>query len=54
MGAAAPDHGDGILLIGALLFGVGLLAAFPLVLCVSTAAYRQLFDDTDNTGFLAE
>ena len=42
-----------ILLIGALLFGVGLLAAFPLVLCVSTAAYRQLFDDTDNTAFLA-
>ena len=41
-----------ILLIGTLLCGVGLLAAFPLTLCVSTAAYRQLFDDTDNTGFL--
>ena len=43
-----------ILLIGVVLCGVGLLAAFPVTLCVSTAAYRQLFDDTDNTGFLAE
>ena len=43
-----------IVIIGAVLCGVGLLTAFPLTLCVSTAAYRQLFDDTDNTGFLAE
>ncbi len=42
-----------ILLTGALLCGVGLLAAFPVMLCVSTAAFRQLFGDTDNTGFLA-
>ena len=43
-----------IIIIGAVLCGVGLLAAFPVTLCVSTAAYRQLFDDTDNNGFLAE
>lgn len=41
-----------ILLIGALLCGVGLLAAAPLVLCVATAAYRQLFGREDRTGLL--
>ena len=41
-----------ILLLGAVLCGVGPLAAFPVTLFVSTAAYRQLFGDTDNTAFL--
>ena len=41
-----------ILLLGAVLCGVGPLAAFPVTLCVSTTAYRQLFGDTDNTAFL--
>ena len=44
--------GKAILLLGAVLCGVGPLAAFPVTLCVSTAAYRQLFGDTDNTAFL--
>lgn len=42
-----------ILLVGALLCGVGLLAAAPLVLCVATAAYRQLFGSNDHTGLLS-
>ena len=42
-----------ILLTGALLCGVGLLAAAPLSLCVATAAYRQLFGAEDRTGLLA-
>jgi hypothetical protein len=42
-----------ILLAGALLCGVGLLAAAPLSLCVATAAYRQLFGAEDRTGLLA-
>ncbi|TVS05462.1 MAG: hypothetical protein EA413_06815 [Cyanobium sp. PLM2.Bin73] len=41
-----------IVLIGALLCGVGLLAAAPLSLCVATAAYRQLFGTDDRTGLL--
>jgi hypothetical protein len=41
-----------ILLAGALLCGVGLLAAAPLSLCVATAAYRQLFGAEDRTGLL--
>jgi hypothetical protein len=41
-----------ILLAGALLCGVGLLAAAPLSLCVATAAYRQLFGSEDRTGLL--
>lgn len=43
-----------ILLIGALLCGVGLLAAAPLALCISTAAYRQLFGAHDRTGLLSD
>ena len=43
-----------ILGIGLLLNGVGLLAASPLVICISTAAYRQLFGIADQTGFLSE
>lgn len=42
-----------ILLAGALLCGVGLLAAAPLSLCVTTAAYRQLFGSEDRTGLLS-
>ena len=42
-----------ILLIGLLLCGVGLLAASPVVFCVSTAAYRQLFGNEDTTGFVS-
>ena len=41
-----------ILLAGALLCGVGLLAAAPLSLCVATAAYRQLFGSEDRTGLV--
>ncbi|MFN6345870.1 MAG: hypothetical protein ACK4V5_15075 [Cyanobium sp.] len=41
-----------IVLAGALLCGVGLLAAAPLSLCVATAAYRQLFGSEDRTGLL--
>ena len=41
-----------ILLAGALLCGVGLLAAAPVSLCVATAAYRQLFGCEDSTGLL--
>ncbi|MCP9888029.1 hypothetical protein KBY96_08830 [Cyanobium sp. ATX 6A2] len=41
-----------IVLIGALLCGVGLLAAAPLSLCVATAAYRQLFGTEDRTGLV--
>ncbi|MEO1003148.1 MAG: hypothetical protein AAFX65_08570 [Cyanobacteria bacterium J06638_7] len=39
-----------IILVGLLLCGVGLVAAFPLALCISTAAYRQLFGSDDQTG----
>lgn len=42
-----------IVLAGALLCGVGLLAAAPLSLCVATAAYRQLFGGEDRTGLLS-
>lgn len=41
-----------ILLIGLLLCGLGLLAAAPVALCVTTAAYRQLFGPEDRTGLL--
>jgi uncharacterized membrane protein len=43
-----------ILGIGLLLNGVGLLVASPLLICISTAAYRQLFGTADQTGFLSE
>ena len=42
-----------ILVIGFLLCGIGLLAASPVVICISTAAYRQLFGTDDTTGFLS-
>jgi hypothetical protein len=40
-------------LAGALLCGVGVLAAAPVSVCVATAAYRQLFGSDDRTGLLA-
>ena len=42
-----------ILLVGLILCCVGLLAAFPVVICISTAAYRQIFGSEDSTGFLS-
>ena len=41
-----------ILLIGVLLMVLGLLAAVPLVFCITGAAYRQLFGSDDRAGFL--
>ena len=41
-----------ILTVGFILLGVGLLVASPLVICISLAAYRQLFGTEDQTGFL--
>ena len=41
-----------ILFVGLVLIGVGLLVASPLVICISLAAYRQLFGTDDQTGFL--
>jgi uncharacterized membrane protein len=42
-----------LLFVGVLLCFVGLLAAAPLVACVSTAAYRQLFGSEDPAGLLS-
>jgi hypothetical protein len=43
-----------LLLAGAVLgIGIGLLIAWPVVLCIQTAAYRQLFGPVDQTGFSA-
>jgi uncharacterized membrane protein len=42
-----------ILVIGTLLCGVGLLVAAPVVACITTAAYRQLFGCEDQTGLLS-
>ena len=41
-----------ILLIGVLLMVLGLLAAVPLVFCITGAAYRQLFGSDDRAAFL--
>ena len=41
-----------ILTVGIILNGVGLLVASPVVICISLAAYRQLFGTDDQTGFL--
>jgi hypothetical protein len=43
-----------ILLVGLLACFVGLLVAVPLILCTSTAAYRQVFGTEDLTGLLVE
>ena len=42
-----------IIVIGTILCGVGLLVAAPVVACITTAAYRQLFGTTDHTGLIA-
>lgn len=39
-----------LVIAGVCACGVGLLVAIPLVTCVSTAAYRQLFGPEDRTG----
>jgi uncharacterized membrane protein len=44
----------GIFLLGLLACFVGLLVAVPVILCTSTAAYRQVFGTEDLTGLLAE
>jgi hypothetical protein len=31
--------------------GFGLFIAWPVVVCIQTAAYRQLFGPTDQMGF---
>ena len=41
-----------ILLLGLIAFGFGLLAAIPMVVCITASAYRQLFDSDDSTGGL--
>jgi uncharacterized membrane protein len=38
--------------IGALFSYGGLVVVIPVILCISTAAYRQLFGSTDRTGLL--
>ncbi len=43
-----------VLLVGLLACVVGLFAAAPVVMCISTAAYRQIFGTEDLTGLLAE
>ncbi len=43
-----------IVLLGLLACLVGLLVAVPVVMCVSTAAYRQVFGTEDLTGLLDE
>lgn len=40
-----------LLLLGLLAGVVGLFVAWPVVVCVVTAAYRQLFGPDDRTGF---
>ena len=42
-----------ILLLGVLACFVGLVAAAPVCLCITGAAYRQLFNDNDQTGLLS-
>jgi len=41
----------GLMVVGLLAAGVGLFVAWPVVVCMVTAAYRQLFGTTDHTGF---
>ena len=43
-----------IALLGLLACFVGLLVAVPVILCTSTAAYRQVFGTEDLTGLLVE
>jgi hypothetical protein len=41
----------GLLIVGLLAAGVGLFVAWPVMVCVGTGAYRQLFGPDDRTGF---
>jgi uncharacterized membrane protein len=41
-----------IVLVGVLIFGIGLLVAAPVVICSLVAAYQHLFGSEDRTGFL--
>ena len=41
-----------ILLLGLIAFGFGLLAAIPVVVCITASAYRQLFGVDDAMGVL--
>ncbi|MFM7464269.1 MAG: hypothetical protein ACKO28_02140 [Cyanobium sp.] len=41
----------GLLVVGLLAAGVGFFVAWPVVVCMVTAAYRQLFGSKDHTGF---
>ena len=38
--------------IGAMFSYGGLVVVIPVILCISTAAYRQLFGATDRTGLV--
>ncbi|MEB3302646.1 MAG: hypothetical protein VKN56_11830 [Cyanobacteriota bacterium] len=40
----------GLLVAGLLACGVGLFVAMPVMVCVATAAYKQLFGSEDRTG----
>ena len=42
-----------ILLLGFLACVVGLVAAAPVCICITGAAYRQLFGQEDKTGFIS-
>ena len=42
-----------ILLLGVLACVVGLVAAAPVCICITGAAYRQLFGQEDKTGFIS-
>ncbi|MFM7676351.1 MAG: hypothetical protein ACKO5F_12395 [Synechococcus sp.] len=44
----------GVLLLGLLACFVGVFVAIPVVACIGTAAYRQIFGTEDRTGLLAE
>ncbi len=50
--AFAVDRQHDYFDFGIILNGVGLLVASPVVICISLAAYRQLFGTDDQTGFL--
>jgi hypothetical protein len=41
----------GLLVVGLLAAVVGIFVAMPVIVCVSTAAFRQLFGTHDHTGF---
>jgi len=43
-----------ILLLGLLACVVGLVAAAPVCVCITGAAYRQLFGQEDQTGLIRD